>query len=99
MIRITVAQGTPRAITYTDKKGQPAKFYVQTVYLHTVDKDGNTPLYPEKAEIGLDRDDNGNPLFYAPGEYTLHPSSVFVDRNGRPALSVRLAPVKAKAAA
>lgn len=100
MIRVTVAQGDARSIDYTNKStGKPARFYVQTAYAHTVDKAGNPALYPEKIEIGLERDDQGNPLTWSPGEYQLHPSSLYVDRNGRLAISPRLAPLKTKAAA
>lgn len=94
MIRITVAQASARAISYTDKKGQAAKFFVQPVYAHTVDENGNPPLYPEKVELALDKDDHGQPKVWPAGEYQLHPSSVFVDRNGRLAISARLAPLK-----
>lgn len=95
MIRVTVAQGTVREIPFTNKKGQPAKFYVQTAYAHTLDREGNTPPYPEKIEVGLDTDPlTGMPKPYTPGEYQLHPSAVYVDRNGRLAISPRLTPWK-----
>lgn len=97
MIRITVAQADARAIKFTDKAGKPRVFYVQPAYAHTVDRQGNPPPYPEKIELGLDTDTNtGEPITWAPGEYQLHPSSVYVDRNGRLAVSARLAPLKPK---
>lgn len=100
MIQITVAQDTIRVISYTDKRtGKPAKFYVQTAYAHTVDKQGNRPPYPEKIELPLDRDEHGQPLAHPPGEYALHPSAIYVDRNGRLQVGVRLAPLKTKQAA
>lgn len=100
MIRITVAQADARAIKFTDQKtGKPRVFYVQNGYAHTVDRHGNPPPYPEKVELGLDTDPNsGEPLTWAPGEYQLHPSSLYVDRNGRLAVSARLAPLKPKSA-
>ena len=96
MIRITVSQGEARGITFTNKRtGKPDRFYVQTAYAHTVDKSGNPPLYPEKVELALDKHpETGEPMTYAPGEYQLHPSSVYVDRNGRLAIGARLAPLK-----
>jgi hypothetical protein len=98
MIRITVAQADTRAIRFTDKHGKPAVFHVQPAYAHTVDRQGNTPPYPEKIELALDKDpQTGEALSYAPGDYQLHPSSIYVDRNGRLAVSARLAPLKAKA--
>ncbi|WP_395703039.1 single-stranded DNA-binding protein [Aquabacterium sp.] len=100
MIRITVAQADARAIKYTDKAGKPAVFHVQPAYAHTVDRQGNPPPYPEKVELALDRDpQTGEPLTYAPGDYQLHPSSIYVDRNGRLAVSARLAPLTKKPAA
>lgn len=91
MIRITVAQSTVRELKGTSKtSGKPYHLRFQTGYAHTVDKDGNPPPYPEKFEIMLDSDQAA----YQPGEYTLHPSSVEVDRDGRLAVITRLTPVK-----
>lgn len=97
MIRITVAQADPRAIRYTDKAGKAAVFFVQPAYAHTVDRQGNPPPYPEKVEVALDKDPaTGEAVTYAVGDYQLHPSSIYVDRNGRLAVSARLVPLKAK---
>jgi hypothetical protein len=96
MIRITVAQEDARTIRYTRKDGKPGTFHVQMAYAHTVDKKGNPPAFPEKIELPLDSDEQGNPLTYAAGEYALHPSSVYVDRNGRLAIGARLAPLPKK---
>lgn len=96
MIKITVAQSTVRELSGTSAKtGKPYALRFQTGYAHTVDKDGNTPPYPEKFEISLDRDQQP----YTPGEYQLHPSAVYIDRDGRLACSARLTPIKARAAA
>lgn len=96
MIKITVAQSTVRELSGTSAKtGKAYSMRFQTGYAHTVDKDGNTPPYPEKFEISLDREQQP----YAPGEYQLHPSAVYIDRDGRLACSPRLTPIKARAAA
>lgn len=93
MIRVTVAQTTVRELKGTSKNtGKPYHMRFQTGYAHTVDKDGNTPPYPEKFEISLDQDQAA----YAPGEYTLHPSAVYVDRDGRLAISARLTAIPKK---
>ena len=92
MIRVTVAQTTVRDIKGTSEKvpGKPRPYHirVQGCYVHTVDEAGNPPPFPEKAELSLDPDQPA----YAPGEYILHPSSIYIDRNGRWAVSPRLTP-------
>jgi len=96
MIRITVAQSTVRELKGVSKNtGKPYHMRFQAGYAHTVDRDGNTPPYPEKFEISLGNDDTA----YQPGEYTLHPSAVYVDRDGRLAVSARLTPIAKKPAA
>lgn len=93
MIRITVAQTTVRELKGVSKtSGKPYHMRFQNGYAFTQDKDGNQPPFPEKFEISLDNDQPA----YTPGDYTLHPSAVYVDRDGRLAVSARLTPVKAK---
>lgn len=94
MIRITVHSGEARSINYTNKRtGQPATLRVQTAYAHIVNEQGETAPYPEKFEVTLR--DGQSP--YAPGDYTLHPSAIYLDRDGRLAVAPRLVPVKARA--
>lgn len=96
MIKITVAQTTVRELKGIAKVSQkPYHMRFQTGYAHTVDKEGNQPPYPEKFEIMLDTDQQA----YAPGEYQLHPSAVYIDRDGKLAVSARLTPVRAAAKA
>lgn len=91
MIRITVAQSTVRELKGVSKTTQrPYHMRFQTGYALTVDKDGNPPPFPEKFEISLDTDQPA----YTPGDYQLHPSAVYVDRDGRLAISARLTPLK-----
>ena len=93
MIKITVAQSTVKEISGTAKgTGKPYHLRFQAAYAHTVDKDGNTPPYPEKFEVILDKD--APP--YAPGDYTLHPSAIYIDRDGRLSCSPRLTPLARK---
>lgn len=95
MILITVAQSSVRELKGVSKTTQrPYHMRFQTGYAHTVDKDGNKPPFPEKFEIILDPDEPA----YAPGEYTLHPSTLYVDRDGRLQCGVRLTPVSRKSA-
>lgn len=95
MIKVTVAQSTVKELSGVGKtSGKPYAMRIQSGYAHTVDKDGNVPPYPEKIEMILDKDQPSYPV----GEYQLHPSSVYVDRDGRLAISPRLAPLARKAA-
>jgi hypothetical protein len=94
MIRFTVHSDALRPVHYTDKKGQPAVFHTQAVYVHTLDRAGKPNPYPEKAELIAERDNHGQPMAYAPGDYQLHPSSLYVDSRGRVSVAPRLAPVK-----
>lgn len=96
MIKIIVAQTTVRELKGVSKTTQrPYHMRFQTGYAHTVDKDGNAPPFPEKFEISLDTDQPA----YAVGDYQLHPSAVYVDRDGRLAVSARLTPLPKKPAA
>lgn len=93
MIKVTIFSPKLREQAYTDKQGKPAKLYFQTAYLHTIDRDGEIAPVPEKLEFIAERDASGQPQVFAKGDYTLHPSSIYIDRNGRLAASLRLAPI------
>lgn len=71
----------------------------QTVWFHTFDRAGNKNPYPEKSEIILEKDSQGAALFWPAGEYTLAPSSLYVDRSGSLAVAPRLIALKPKSAA
>jgi len=92
MINVTVAKSDLREVPYTDKKGQPQRLLIQQAYLHTVDPDGTTGPFPDKFEIVLPR---GQTQPYAVGAYTLHPSAISVDTNGRLTCAPRLTPITA----
>lgn len=87
MIQISVAQTGIREFKGNAKaSGKPYHLRIQTAYVHTVDAQGNKPPYPEKFELMLDADQAPYPV----GEYTLGDSSVYVDREGRLAVSAHL---------
>lgn len=91
MILVTVAQTAVRELSGNSRvSGKPYHLRFQSGYAHTVDADGNRPPFPEKFEISL-RD--GQPP-YPVGDYTLDASAVYVDRDGKLAISTRLKPVK-----
>jgi hypothetical protein len=90
MLKVIVHNGEARQIAGTSKTtNKPYSFRVQEAYLFTLNKEGQPAPFPEKFEVMLD--DNQAP--YAPGEYQLHPSSIYLDRQGRVAVSPRLAPL------
>jgi len=99
MLRVSVHSPVLRVQPYINKKGQAAELHLQTVYVHTVGEDGTPAPYPEKVEAFAERGPDGSPRPWPAGEYTLHPSAVYVDRNGRLAASVRLTPAPKRAAA
>jgi len=99
MLKITVVSPVAKVITWGDKGERKAgQMRVQEVYLHTIAEDGTPAPFPEKTEIVLNRarvDVHGEITTpeqapYAPGEYQLHPSSVYIDRAGKLGLSLRL---------
>lgn len=99
MLKITVLDAPIRNMKGTGKtSGKPYDLDFQTVWVHTVAKDGTPSPFPEKTEIILDRDPlTGRTEKYPPGEYTLHPSSIYLGNNGSPEVAFRLVALKPKA--
>ena len=89
-ILIQVFSASLRVINYTDKHGNAAELLTQTAYLHSVNEQGEKSPVPDKFEIVLPK---GSRTPMQPGMYTLHPSAVYVDRNGRLSVQPRLVPV------
>jgi hypothetical protein len=91
MLKVTITSASFREMKGTGKvSGKPYHMAMQTAYLHTIDRDGVHAPFPEKTEISLEKDEQGLFMNYQPGEYTLHPSSVYVDRDGKVAATLRL---------
>lgn len=88
MIRIVISSGTADVINYKGKDGQPAQLRKQTAYAFCIQPDGSLPQFPDRFAFLLDREQAP----YAAGEYTLHPSAVTVDRDGRLSCVPRLTP-------
>lgn len=76
--------------------GKPYNMDFQMAYIHLFGRDGKALPFPEKFELILDKNDQGQPLVYAPGEYLLHPASLYLDRTGNLAVAPRLAPIAAR---
>jgi hypothetical protein len=99
MLKVTVIDPTVRNMKGVGKaSGKPYDMNFQTVWIHTVSPNGTPSPFPEKTEIILEKAEDGAALFHAPGEYTLHPSSVYVDSSGKPAVSLRLVSLKKQTA-
>ena len=100
MIQVSVTSTEVRNQRGTAKaSGKAYDLNFQTVWFHTHDRAGNKNPYPEKSEIILEKNEQGQALFWPVGEYTLAPSSLYVDRSGNLAIAPRLVPLKPKAAA
>lgn len=100
MIKVSVTSTEVRTQSGNAKAtGKPYSLSFQTVWFHTYDRSGKPNPYPEKVEIILDKNDQGAPLFYPVGEYTLAPESVYVNRSGDLSLSPRLVALKPAAVA
>lgn len=95
MIKVTVTSTEIRRMSGNAKAtGKPYDLAFQTVWMHTLAKDGSANPFPEKTEIILDKDKDGVALFYPVGEYQLHPSSIYIDQRGSVAVAPRLAALK-----
>lgn len=91
MIKVSIHSTEVRHMSGNSKtSGKPYALAFQDGYFHTIGKDGKPAPYPQKVEFMLEKGQDGAALFWPVGDYILDPSSVYVDRNGRLAVSVRL---------
>lgn len=91
MIKVTVTDPSVRNMTGNAKgTGKHYDLNFQWVWLHLFNRAGQADPYPTKLEIILEKDKEGAALFYAPREYVLHPSSLYV-ADGKLAVAPRLA--------
>lgn len=94
MLKVSVPSVITRNMSGNSKTtGKPYNLDFQTVYIHTLDRSGKPNAYPEKLEIIIEKNEQGHPMVYQPGEYQLHPSSFYVDQRGNLAVAPRLAPL------
>ena len=100
MIKITVHSADLQHLHGTSKvSGKAYSMFKQVAYFHTLDKTGNPLPFPEKGEVMVEKDNVGQGIPYAPGLYQLHPSSLYLDRNGQIAVAPKLVPLQSKPAA
>lgn len=102
MIKIEVkdANITPRVITPSQGKnaGRQMTFHEQDAYAFTADDQGRPRPYPQRITLNIDIEKGQKP--YAPGFYTVCPSSVYVDRFNSLTLGrLKLVPLAAPATA
>ncbi|MDA8446354.1 single-stranded DNA-binding protein [Paracidovorax valerianellae] len=91
MIKVSVTSTDVRNQSGNAKvSGKAYSLNFQTVYVHTVDRQGKPNPYPEKTEIILEKNEQGAALFYQVGDYMLAPESIYVDRQGNLAISPKL---------
>ncbi len=88
MIKITITKPEAKVISGTSAKGKAYELHIQQAYASVVDPDsGEVVEIPDKFEVILPR---GQTTPFAKGIYTLSPSSIYVDRDGRLAITPRL---------
>lgn len=94
MIQIRITSPDIREMKGIGKtSGKPYHMRIQTGHAFTVSPDGVIGEFPDKFEIALEESQQP----YQRGVYTLHPSSVYVSRDGRIDIRPRLVAVPAKA--
>jgi len=92
MIKVSINSTDIRNFNGVSAKTQkPFSLAFQTMWVFLSDKAGNLNPYPEKVETILEKNDRGEPLVYAVGDYVLADSSVQIDRSGNWALRPVLA--------
>ncbi|WP_234264909.1 G5P family DNA-binding protein [Hydrogenophaga sp. NFH-34] len=95
MLKVTITSTAIREMKGVGKtSGKPYHMAFQTGWVHTFERDGNPMPFPEKIELNLDRNEAGDFQLYQPGEYQLHPSSLYVDHNGGLSVAPRLVAVR-----
>lgn len=84
MIKFTVISTNTRENKGIGKtSGKPFHMFFQTVYAHTYDKSGELNPFPEKVELICEVDAATNmPKTYTPGEYQMHPASLYMGQYG-----------------
>lgn len=92
MIKIRILSDKLNILKGVGKEsGKPYEMHIQTAYAYTVNDLGEIAEIPEKFEFVLQKDAEG--LISKPlprGDYTLSPSAIYIDRNGRMSINPRL---------
>ncbi len=75
MIKVKVTK--PGFETYNKKDGS-GTYCIQTAWAYTHDRNG-IKEFPEELRLFVRKDEQGQPMPYAVGEYTVEPSSLMVN--------------------
>lgn len=96
MIKFVITSPDVREMKGVGKtSGQPYHMRLQTVYMYPVDEHGVIAELPDKFDLPLDKDQPA----YARGQYTMSPSSLSLDFNGRLQVRPRFVPIVSQAKA
>ena len=68
MIKIDIESANVETRT---KKNGGGQYHVQEGFAHTFNNSGEPNRYPERFTVFVPKDNNGNPIPYQPGTYTL----------------------------
>ena len=91
MIKVRVTSSDIRNLDGVSKTtGKEYHLRMQTVHGFFISPEGVVPEYPDKFDVFLEKDQSA----YAPGWYTLHPSAVYLNFDGKLSISPRLTPIK-----
>lgn len=97
MLKVTITSTTVREMKGVGKaSGKAYHMGFQTAWIHTTEKDGTPLPFPEKIELMCDKAEDGVFLYQPAGEYTLHPSSLYVNADGKLSVAPRLVPLAKK---
>ncbi len=89
MIQVRIVNPAVKELKGVSKTtGRDYHIRTQQAYAFCIDQQGVIAEFPDKFEISLDRDQPP----YAAGTYQLHPSAVYINREGRLAVAPRLMP-------
>ncbi|MCB0482678.1 MAG: hypothetical protein KDC83_14715 [Flavobacteriales bacterium] len=76
------------------RQGKKGDYHIQTAYIHTFGRDGQPERYPREFNLFPDRDNQGRPIPYKKGSYTLHPKSYRINNGFLELAFPSLIPVK-----
>lgn len=90
MIRISIETSEVTEVRgISNRTRQPFTLRKQAAWAFVTDRQGHPQPHPVRMELLLDKEQQP----YAPGQYALAPSSVYVDRFGGLKLAPKLAPL------
>lgn len=77
-----------------ERQGKKGAYHVQTGYCHTFGRDGKPERYPREFALFPQRDNQGRPVPYKKGTYSIHPQSFRINNGFLELAFPTLVPVK-----